>query len=85
MTVSFAIVLLFQALFQPREPAGPDRGGTWAALAPLLVYGSGLGFQLLFGHPVETRAVAFFAMGLPVFVALVAWWQWTHPGKDFPA
>jgi uncharacterized membrane protein len=85
MTVSFAIVLLFQALFQPREPAGPDRGGTWAALAPLLVYGSGLGFQLLFGHPVETRAVAFFAMGLPVFVALVAWWQWTHPGKDVPA
>ncbi len=85
MTVSFAIVLLFQALFQPRQGAGPDRGETWAALAPLLVYGSGLGFQLLFGHPVETRAVAFFAMGLPVFVALVAWRQWTHPGKDVPA
>ncbi len=38
--------------------------------------------QLLFGHPIETRAVAFFAMGLPVVVALAAWWQWQQADRS---
>ena len=42
-------------------------------------------FQMLFGHPIETRAVAFFAMGLPTLVALAAWWQWLHPESEPPA
>lgn len=78
MLVSFVIITLFQAGFQPRQPKVADRSVRVAALVPIAVYGSGLVFQLLFGHPIEIRAVAFFAMGLPLFVAVVAWWQWSH-------
>jgi uncharacterized membrane protein len=85
MVVSFGIILLFQALFEPRQPAGKDRLAGLAALAPIAIYASGLCFQLLFGHPIEIRAVAFFAMGLPVVVALAAWWQWLHPERENPA
>lgn len=84
MLVSFTIITLFQALFQPRQlPANPSRAH-FAALVPLGVYGSGLVFQMCFGQPIETRAVAFFAMGLPLFVACFAWWQWVQPGHGGP-
>lgn len=79
MAVSFAIVLLYQWLFAPRERPAPHSRARLAALAPIGIYASGLVFQMLFGHPVETRAVAFFAMGLPIVVATTAWWQWAHP------
>ncbi len=85
LAVSLAIILLFQALFQPRQAAGRGSREKTAALAPIAIYAAGLGFQLMFGHPIETRAVAFFAMGLPAFVALVAWWQWLHPDREVPA
>ena len=85
MIVSSGIVLLFQALFEPRQPAGKDRQARLAALAPIAIYACGLCFQLLFGHPIETRAVAFFAMGLPVVLALAAWWQWLHPEGEAAA
>ena len=79
MAVSFAIVLLYQWLFAPSERPAPHSRARLAALAPIGIYASGLVFQMLFGHPVETRAVAFFAMGLPLVVATTAWWQWAHP------
>lgn len=79
MVVSFTIVLIFQALFQPRPPKPVEVLARQAALLPLGIYASGLAFQMVFGQPVETRAVAFFAMGLPLFVASIAWWQWCHP------
>jgi uncharacterized membrane protein len=78
MLVSFAIITLYQTLFSPAQSADSRRVRI-AALLPMGVYASGLVFQLLFGQPIEVRAVAFFAMGLPVLVALVAWWQWQHP------
>ena len=77
MVVAGAIVLAFEWVRTPRQstaPHGPNE--TAAPLAPLLMYASGLVFQLLFGHPVEIRAVAFFAMGLPLFVAAVAYHGW---------
>lgn len=76
MAVSFFIVTLFQGLCQPRAAPAPMQPQRVAALLPLGIYGSGLVFQLLLGQPIETRAVAFFAMGIPLFVAAVAWWQW---------
>jgi uncharacterized membrane protein len=85
MVVSFAIVLLFQTLFAPRPSAGTGPRARRAALAPIAVYAAGMVFQMLFGHPIETRAVAFFAMGLPTLVALAAWWQWLHPESEPPA
>lgn len=84
MTVSFVIVLAFQTLFPPAAPGTSPRAPV-AALLPIATYSAGLLFQMAFGHPVETRTVAFFAMGLPTFVALVAWWQWRQPTAGAPA
>ncbi len=79
MAVSFTIVMLFQARLQPPATPGSTKLARLAALLPLGIYGSGLVFQMLLGQPIETRAVAFFAMGIPLFIAAVAWWQWSQP------
>ncbi|MFM6992190.1 MAG: oxygenase MpaB family protein [Rhodoferax sp.] len=33
-------------------------------------------FQMLKGHPVETRTIALFAMGIPLLIGLAGWWRW---------
>ena len=76
MVVSFFIVLLAQARVRLQQPGGDPAAQRKAALVPLVIYGSGMVFQMLFGSPVETKAIAFFAMGLPLLVALAAWWPW---------
>jgi uncharacterized membrane protein len=76
MVVSFFILLLAQARVQLQQPGGNAATQRKAALVPLLIYGSGMVFQMLFGSPIETKAIAFFAMGLPLLVALAAWWPW---------
>ncbi|MGE0497454.1 MAG: carotenoid biosynthesis protein [Ramlibacter sp.] len=85
MLVSFTIITLFQALQAPREPARNGPRERLAALVPLGIYASGLLFQLLLGHPVETRAVAFFAMGMPLLIAAAAWWHWARPASGATA
>jgi uncharacterized membrane protein len=86
MAVGLVIVAAFQALTDPRRvPAPALRAVRHAALLPIGIYASGLVFQLCWGHPVEVRAIAFFAMGLPTLLALVAWWQWSHPAAVAPA
>jgi hypothetical protein len=30
----------------------------------------------LMDRPIETRAIAFFSMSIPILAATVAWWQW---------
>lgn len=81
MLVSFIIILLAQWRVRPGVALPGPRVQRTAALLPMGIYGSGLVFQLLFGHPVETRAVAFFAMGLPLVAALAAWWWWPASAK----
>jgi uncharacterized membrane protein len=78
MIIGFAIVATFQWRAQPVAPALADPAVQRAALVPLALYASGLVFQMIWGHPIEIRAIAFFAMGIPLFIAAVAWWQWTH-------
>jgi uncharacterized membrane protein len=78
MVIGFAIVATFQWRAQPVAPALADPAVQRAALVPLALYASGLVFQMIWGHPIEIRAIAFFAMGIPLFIAAVAWWQWTH-------
>ncbi len=86
MVVGLLIVAAFQALADPRRvPVPALRTVRHAALLPIGIYASGLVFQLCWGHPVEVRAIAFFAMGLPTLLALVAWWQWSHPAAVAPA
>lgn len=91
MAVSLFILGCFQALAAPRRSPPPEEGAPLAVLALLLTYASGLVFQVLLGHPIEVRAIAFFAMGLPVLVAAVAWRRWSaaatlsrpaSPGED---
>jgi uncharacterized membrane protein len=76
MIVSFFIVMLAQARVRPQQPGGDASVQRKAALVPMLIYASGLVFQMLFGQPVEIKAIAFFAMGIPLLVALAAWWPW---------
>ena len=74
--ISLSIVMLVQRLMRIEAPAEPSKRVQIAALVPIGIYTSGMVFQMIWGHPIETRAVAFFAMGIPVLAAAVAWWQW---------
>jgi uncharacterized membrane protein len=76
MLVSCAIVAVFQRFATPKAKVTINAATLLATLIPLGIYASGLVFQMLFGHPIETRAIAFFAMGIPLLVATVGWWQW---------
>lgn len=78
MAVALFILCSFQAIAPPRRSPPPDDGVALAVLVPILVYASGLVFQFFLGHPVEIRAIAFFAMGLPVLVAWAAWVGWSR-------
>jgi uncharacterized membrane protein len=46
------------------------------AALPLLLYASALLYQVAFGHPVETRSIAVFAMGIPLLAAVAGWRLW---------
>ena len=90
MLIGGLIVLVFQLTAAARRPVAAPRpcaSEKLAALVPLCIYGSALLFQLAFGHPIEIRAIAFFAMGIPLLVASVGWWHWkqqtqrTDPGR----
>jgi uncharacterized membrane protein len=78
MLISFLIVLLAQYLMHAdrglQKPA--SRSMQLAAALPIAIYTSGMLFQMTFGHPIETRVVAFFAMGIPILAAAAAWWHW---------
>ena len=51
-------------------------------LLPLGIYGSGMLFQMVWGFPVETRAIAPFAMGIPLLCALAGYWRWRRPAQE---
>ena len=53
MAVSLLIVGSFQALAAPRRSPPPADGLPLAVLVPILIYASGLVFQVLLGHPIE--------------------------------
>jgi uncharacterized membrane protein len=81
MLISFMIVAIFQSMVRTEPAASAQRPIKRAAALPIGIYAFCMVFQVLMGHPIETRAVAFFAMGIPVFAAAVAWWQW-QKGKS---
>jgi uncharacterized membrane protein len=74
--VAFVIVMTFR--LWTRNVVLPQRSphASKAALVPVLMYSASMGFQVMFGMPVETRSIAAFAMGIPVLCALAGWWQW---------
>ena len=79
MEVSFVIVLAAQILVKPRLVTSRGQRQRIAVLLPIGIYAACMVFQMCLGNPVETRVVAFFAMGIPLLAALVAWWSW-QPG-----
>jgi hypothetical protein len=54
-------------------------------LAPLVIYGGNMVFQIALGHPVETRTIALFAMGIPLLAALCGWRRWQAAGEQVTA
>ena len=76
MTVATAIIFCFHVSVRH---SGLKREATlskWQAVLPFGIYGAGLVFQMLKGYPVETRTIAFFAMGIPLLIGLAGWWRW---------
>ena len=76
MTVSFTMLFAFRRLgrARPAGAAGPARAGH--VLVPLGVYAFLMAYQMLLGHPVETRTIALFAMGFPLLAATIGLLRW---------
>jgi uncharacterized membrane protein len=75
MVVSFVITNL--ALWRVRASSGATAPAHKSAvLWPLLAYSAGMVFQMVVADPVEIRAIAFFAMGIPLVVAFATYWDW---------
>lgn len=78
MFVAFVIVIGFR-LLQRRQPARTANAVDIRKrdlAVPLGIYGGSMVFQMVNGTPVETRSIAFFAMGIPLLCALAGWRQW---------
>ena len=73
MFVSFFIVACFR--LATRATAWPPMTPSLRrhALVPMGLYACGMVFQMVLGHPVEIRTIAFFAMGMPLACALAGW------------
>jgi uncharacterized membrane protein len=76
MVVSFAIIYGFRATLRRRPPAASSAVKPLHALVPLFIYGGSMAFQAVEGSPIETRAIALFAMGIPLLTALCGWARW---------
>ncbi|GAA4422973.1 carotenoid biosynthesis protein [Acidovorax lacteus] len=78
--VSFVILSVFRWNQRSRpEVAAPH---PLMVLLPMGIYASGMVFQMIWGVPVETRAIAPFAMGIPLLCALAGFWRWRHDSSE---
>jgi uncharacterized membrane protein len=83
MMVSFAIVVLFLAIARPAAtPGASGASARRAAVLPIGAYAFMMAFQVAIAEPVALRVIAFFAMGLPVLFALVAWHHWSRVSTE---
>jgi uncharacterized membrane protein len=74
--VAFTIIFLFRLTLLRWPPQAAAKVARWHALLPLAIYGGSMAFQMANGTPVETRTIAFFAMGVPLLCALIGWSRW---------
>lgn len=87
MLVAFAIVFAFR-LLQRRLPPTAAAPSLRAATAPLLLYAGLMLYEATQGVPVETRTIALFVMGIPLFCAgcgLARWRSERRPAVRFAA
>ncbi len=86
MTVSFVIVFCFHLAVRKAVIQPDGRFSKGQALLPFGIYSGSMVFQMLEGHPVETRTIAFFAMGIPLLIGLAGWSRWNpHAGANVPS
>lgn len=81
--VSFVIIFSFRLTLHKRAPQPAHNVAKWHALVPMLIYGASMVYQMCAGWPVETRTIAFFAMGIPLLCAALGWLRWR--GAPAPA
>jgi putative membrane protein len=74
MTVSFTILFAFRRLARTRPPVATP--SAHRVLVPLGVYGFLMVYLALLGDPVETRTIALFAIGVPLFAATLGLLRW---------
>jgi putative membrane protein len=78
--VAFFILFCFRLTLRRFGPRPATAVAKWHTLAPMGIYGGSMVFQMIYGSPVETRTIAFFAMGIPLLCALLGWWRWRRAG-----
>jgi putative membrane protein len=76
MLVSFTIVLLFRLSLRKWSPRPTVDARLRDVLVPLAIYGGLMVFEATQGVPVETRTIALFAMGTPLFCAACGLQRW---------
>ena len=76
MVVAFAIIYSFRLTLRRQPPVAAAGVSPLHALVPMFIYGGSMVFQSLHGSPIETRAIALFAMGIPLLTALCGWTRW---------
>jgi uncharacterized membrane protein len=84
MFVSFVIVFLFRLSLKRWPSAATAPVAARDVSVPLAIYGGNLLFQALLGVPIETRAIAVFAMGIPLLAALCGWSRWRSAAGAVP-
>ena len=83
--VAFFIIFCFRLTLRRWAPQPATDIAKWHVLIPMLIYGGSMVFQMCFGHPVETRTIALFAMGIPLLCALLGWSRWRSAGAQLKA
>jgi uncharacterized membrane protein len=76
MLVAFCIVLLFRLLLRRASFPAVLSTRMRDVLVPLGLYGALMLFEATQGVPVETRTVALFVMGMPLFCAACGLYRW---------
>ncbi|MES2297228.1 MAG: carotenoid biosynthesis protein [Pseudomonadota bacterium] len=76
LMISFLIALIFNAMARTRAPRTMPTFERKHALIPILIYTNLMLFQMMYGQPLETRTIAFFAMGIPLMAALFSFKSW---------
>ena len=74
--ISFVIVFGFRLCLRKGPPVQAKPVTRRYVLVPLVIYASGMVFQIALGNPVETRTIAVFAMGIPLLTALCGYSRW---------
>lgn len=83
--VSFTIIFLFRLSLRRWPPASTGKFSKFDMGVPLTVYGGSMVFQMFEGTPVETRTIAFFAMGIPLLCAVCGLQRWQNAVAAAPA